>query len=48
MKAYDIIGWTFDGAMYCADHKPAVPEDKQDAGSLVSLAKREFGTIHFS
>jgi len=30
MKAYDIIGWTFDGAMYCKDHKPAVLEDKQD------------------
>lgn len=22
MKAWDIIAWTFDGAIYCADHGP--------------------------
>jgi hypothetical protein len=28
MKAWEIIGWVFDGACYCTDHKPKGNDDE--------------------
>lgn len=27
MKAWDIVGWVYDGAAYCAEHKPEPREN---------------------
>lgn len=31
MNAADVIGYVYDGAAYCTDHKPAAPEDEVGA-----------------
>lgn len=33
MHATDIVGWAFDGAVYCPEHKPDV-EDQDDVAPI--------------
>ena len=31
MHLWDVVGWTFDGAVYCVDHKPRAAGEKPTA-----------------
>jgi len=40
-KSYEVVGWSYNGALYCVDHAPPIPDDcgqgDHDASECVAV-----------
>jgi hypothetical protein len=41
-KSYEVVGWTYNGALYCVDHKPEPPAE---AVIVISATGAERGLL---